>query len=125
MLQEKVLALIECAVRWKKEMPLVMEGPQTAMTWSWKTGDATGDGGTTDSDDVELVKGDVTGDGGTTDSNDIGLVAGGVGDDSADTNACEEAAGVRVCVKGGDSDVLKLLKFSISFIHLYTNLSGL
>ncbi len=41
-LQEKVLALIECAVRWKK-------------------GDATGDGWTTDSDDVELVKGDVTG----------------------------------------------------------------
>ncbi len=39
-----MLALIECAVSWK--------------------GDATGDGGTTDSDDVELVKGDVTGDGG-------------------------------------------------------------
>ncbi len=64
-------------------------------------GDATGDGGTTDSDDVELVKGDVTGDGGTTDSNDIGLVAGGVGDDSADTNACEEAAGVRSVSKVG------------------------
>ncbi len=65
------------------------------------TGDVTGDGGTIDSDDMQLVTGDVTGDGGTTESNDIGLVAGGVGYDSADTNASEEAACVRSVSKVG------------------------
>jgi len=68
-----------------------------------------GDGETTDNGEMELVTGGV-GDGGTTDNGEMELVTGGVGDDA---------------VKGRDSDVLKLLKFSITFIHFYTNLSGL
>lgn len=62
----------------------------------------TGIGGTTDSDDVEPVTGDVTGDNGNSD--DLGLVAGGVEDaaaDVADTDACEEAEGVRSVSKVG------------------------
>lgn len=54
----------------------------------------TGDGGTTDNGEMEQVT-DVDGDGGTADNGEMELVTGGVGDDAADTDACEEATGVR------------------------------